>query len=111
LSEYIEYLSGQFSRFGEVEIRRMFGGHGVFYHGLMFALIADDFLYFKTDDLLSKEYQAKGLTPFTYTKKNKLVKLCYYQAPDEVLEDPDEMVYWANKSFEIAVKANAETKT
>ena len=35
---------------GPVSARRMFGGHGIYLHGTMFALIAYDQLYFKVDD-------------------------------------------------------------
>ncbi len=106
MSEYIDYLKELFAAFGDVEMRRMFGGHGVFYQGLMFGLVADDQLYFKVDKELASEYEAKGLGPFEYTKKNKIVKLSYYQAPEEALEEPDELVKWANASFDVAVKAN-----
>ena len=35
---------------GSVTFRRMFGGLGIFRHGLMFGLVADDRLCFKVDD-------------------------------------------------------------
>ncbi|WP_203301031.1 TfoX/Sxy family protein [Marinobacter sediminum] len=31
----------------------MFGGYGIYYDGLMFALVADDVLYFKADGTIS----------------------------------------------------------
>ena len=111
MSDYIEYLRELFELFGDVQMRRMFGGHGVFYQGLMFALVVDDMLYFKADKQLAREFELKGLEPFKYTKKNKLVQLSYYQAPEESLEDPQEMKKWASKSFEVALRANAEKKS
>ena len=108
MSEYIDYLKELFQAFGEVQMRRMFGGHGIFYQGLMFALVTGEQLYFKVDKALACEYQSKGLGPFEYTRQNKIVKLSYYQAPEEALEDPDELVKWANASFDVAVKANAK---
>ena len=35
---------------GRVVVRRMFGVHGVYCDGVMFALIADDVLYLKADE-------------------------------------------------------------
>ena len=105
MSDYIDYLKELFESFGQVEFRRMFGGHGVFKHDLMFALIANDVLYFKTDANLAREYQALSLEPFKYNKKNKIVKLAYYQAPEQALEDPDELCVWAEKSYAVALKA------
>jgi len=35
MSEYVEYLKEVFSEFGPIQPRRMFGGYGIFYEGLM----------------------------------------------------------------------------
>ena len=48
--EFIRYLRDQFRRWGPVEIRRMFGGHGIFRGGTMFALIHDEMLFLRSDD-------------------------------------------------------------
>ena len=104
--DYISFLKELFTEFGEVEFRRMFGSHGVFHQGLMFALVADDVLYFKVDKTLLNDYEKKGLAPFAYIKQNKVVNLSYYQAPEEVLEDPDELVFWASKSYHVALQQN-----
>ena len=106
MSEYIVYLKELFSAWGEVEMRPMFGGHGVYFQGLMFAFIAADVLYLKTDKTLALEYERKGLKAFCYNKKNKIIKLSYYQAPEEALEDPDELIIWTEKSFDVALKTN-----
>ena len=106
MSDYIEYLKELFSAYGEVEFRKMFGAYGVFHHGLMFALVANDVLFFKVDKALADEYEKMGLVNFSYNKKNKPVKLSYYQAPEDALEDPDQLVIWASRSFDVALKAN-----
>jgi len=49
-SEYIVHILDLLRRWAPVAARRMFGGHGLFRGGLMFGLVADDALYFKTDD-------------------------------------------------------------
>lgn len=54
MSEFAENLKEVFVLFGPVQLRRMFGGHGVFHEGLMFALVADDVLYQKADGKSSK---------------------------------------------------------
>ena len=92
--------------FGDVEFRRMFGASGVFYRGLMIALVDDDVLYMKADKNLAREYEQRGLLPFSYNKQNKLVKLSYYQAPEEALEDPDELAKWAFRSYDVALRLN-----
>ena len=103
----------EFSRFivelmqpvGPVTAKAMFGGYGIFLNGLMFGLIADNVLYLKIDRETENEFTAKGLEPFTYSKKGKEFKMSYYQAPAEVLEDSDEMYLWASKAYDAALRA------
>ena len=56
---------------GQVYAKRMFGGHGVFLDGLMFALIADGILYFKSDEETHEDYKQRELDAFRYMKKGK----------------------------------------
>ncbi len=90
---------------GLVSAKAMFGGYGIFLKGLMFGLIADSVLYLKIDQETEDEFAAKGLEPFTYSKKGKEFKMSYYQAPEEVLEDSDEMYLWASKAYNAALRA------
>lgn len=91
--------------FGPVEARAMFGGFGIFRHGLMFGLIADDQLYFKADDQSAPEFAARGLNPFRYTAKGRATELRYFQAPPEVFDDKQQMTEWAAKGYECALRA------
>ncbi|MCP3898152.1 MAG: TfoX/Sxy family protein [Desulfobacteraceae bacterium] len=90
---------------GSVRARSMFGGHGIFLEGLMFGLIADSILYLKVDKDTKSEFISRGLEAFTYNKKGKEFRMSYYRAPEEVLEDSDEMDFWANKAYGVALKA------
>lgn len=105
MSDYLDYLRSQLALFGVVQFRPMFGAYGVYHQGVMFALVSDQVLYLKVDDSLVCDYQNKGLLPFSYTKKGKTVNLSYYQAPEDALEDPDELASWAARSFEVAMRA------
>ncbi len=44
----------------------MFGGHGVYHAGGIFALIADGQLYLKVDDESRGVFEAAGLSPLMY---------------------------------------------
>ena len=44
MSDYIDFLKEVFSEFGAVSARRMFGGHGLYFDGLMFGLVTQDTL-------------------------------------------------------------------
>lgn len=106
--EFQEHLLELLEPLGGVSSRRMFGGAGLFKSGLMFALIADEVLYLKADDSNRGDFEARDLGPFRYEAKNgKRALMSYWQAPDDLLEDGDEMMDWARKAFDVALKADA----
>ena len=108
--EFVTYVVDLMQSIGPVRAKGMFGGHGIFLEGLMFGLIADSVLYLKVDKETEIEFTARGLEAFTYNKKGKEFKMSYYQAPEEALEDDEEMNLWANKAYGAALKA-ASKKT
>jgi DNA transformation protein len=86
----------------------MFGGYGLFLDELMFALIADNSLYFKADDKSVADFTAKDLNPFSYQRNGKTFSMSYYQAPGESLDDVDELCDWANKAYGAALRSAAK---
>ena len=103
--EFVTHVVDLMQSIGPVRAKGMFGGHGIFLEGLMFGLIADSVLYLKVDKETENEFKARGLEAFTYNKKGKEFKMSYYQAPEEALEDVEEMNLWANKAYGTALKA------
>lgn len=108
-NEFVAYVVELMQPVGPVIAKRMFGGYGIFLNGLMFAIVVDGYLYFKADKSNENDFIGKGLQMFTYTKKDKEMRISYYQAPEETLEDMEEMYNWARKAYMTAVKA-ASTK-
>jgi len=105
--DFVNHVVDLLQSLGPVSARRMFGGHGVFLDGLMFALIANNELYFKADDESRAQFTEQGLQPFSYNKQGKVMSLSYYQAPEETLEDMQEMANWGNLGFACALRAAA----
>ena len=103
--EFITYVVELMQSIGAVSAKRMFGGCGIFMDGLMFALVADNTLYLKADSETESEFEEKGLERFKYNKKGKEYSMSYYSAPEEALEDVDEMSDWALKSYGAALRA------
>ena len=103
--EFVTYLVDLMQSIGPVTAKSMFGGHGIFLNGLMFGLVADSALYFKTGKELQAELKTRGSEAFTYSKKGKEFKMSYYQAPEEALENSDEMKLWASKAYTAALQA------
>ena len=113
-NEFIKYLLELLEHSGDITARSMFGGYGLYFnsqtHGkIMFALVADDVLYFKTDDKNRPEFEERGLETFKYERNGKTLSMSYHEAPGETLDDPDEMTLWAKTAIE-AAKRNATTK-
>ena len=108
--EFVFYVVDLMSSIGPVEAKSMFGGHGIYLEGLMFALVADSILYLKSDEETENDFKVKGLLAFTYNKKGKEYKMSYYQAPEEALEDGEEMNVWANKAYGAALRAAAKKR-
>ena len=106
--EFKNHIIDLMQSIGPVSAKAMFGGYGIFLNGLMFGLIADSVLYLKADENTENEFIAKGLEPFTYSKKGKSFKMSYYEAPEDVLEDFEEMKSWAQKSYCTALRLSSK---
>jgi DNA transformation protein len=76
----------------EPEAKRMFGGLGIFHRGLMFALMEDDTLYMKVDDLNLADHEAEGSGPFTVVMRGKETTMGYRDILANVLENPDRLI-------------------
>jgi DNA transformation protein len=106
LSEFIGFLQELLEKWGEVNARRMFGGHGLYYEGLMFAIVMDNRLFLKVDEQNRPDFEVLGLTPFTYPMKGRPVALSYWSAPDAIFDDPSEAVRWARSAWEAAARGH-----
>ncbi len=105
MSDFKDFLEDVFADFGEISCRKMFGGYGVYHDGIMFGLIADDILYLKADENSVDYFEQLDLPQFEYPKGDKLVKMSYYQAPEEIFDDQQEAKIWADRSFACALRA------
>lgn len=109
MSAFTDSLHDVFAALGPVQIRRMFGGHGVFHDGLMCALVIRDTLYLKCDAQTQPHFEALGLDPFTYERQGKRLPMSYRLAPETVFEDRAEAALWSRRAFEAALRvANAK---
>ena len=84
--EFVEFVLERLAPMGRARARAMFGGYGIYDGATMFAIIVDDSLYFKADDLTRPEFTALGLSAFSYTARGKTLTMQYYEAPPEVFE-------------------------
>jgi len=108
-TEFIEHLLELLQSIDHIAARPMFGGYGLFIDRLMFALISDDVLYFKTDQLTIAAFEQRKLRAFSYLRGGKSISLSYHEAPSETLDDPDEMCAWARDAISAAKRYASST--
>lgn len=100
-AEFLEYVLDQLQIWAEVRAKRMFGGAGLYREGKMFALVANDVLYFRAGEMNRHDYQNAGSQPFQPSQGKKIL-MPYYEVPGHVLEDPEELARWAEKALSVA---------
>ena len=105
--EFLEFLSEQLEGFGPVDVKRMFGGAGIFREGLMFGLVADECLYLKVDDDTKADFEHEGSGPFLYDKNGKVMEMSYWLLPERLYDEPEEFTEWARRAFSVAMRADA----
>jgi len=111
-SDFVTEVLERMHTLGAVSARKMFGGHGIFLDGRMFALIADNELYLKADAHSRAHFDALDLPRFSYTQASgKAVSMAYHLAPEDFFEDSDAAQSWALRALEAALRAPVPKKT
>ncbi len=99
--EFRDHVLDLLAPLGAVRSKSMFGGAGLYLDGVMIALIADDILFFKVDDITRADFEAVGSTPFV-PFPDKPYAMSYYQAPEDALENSEDLCTWARSAWEAA---------
>jgi DNA transformation protein len=101
-----DFLIELFAGFGAVTIRRMFSGYGVSADGINFSLVLRGAVYLRADETTIPRFESEGSTPFQYERQGKLrIMGSYWQLPERLYDDPDDMVEWARAAFAAAERA------
>ncbi|MGN6224097.1 TfoX/Sxy family protein [Pseudoxanthomonas sp.] len=100
--EFGEYLRELMAEVGEIRLRAMFGGLGVYLDDRMFGLVLDDTLYLKTDALTVEEFRAAGGEPFIYRPRREGQVPGYWTPPPDALESAQAMRPWAQRAIAAA---------
>jgi DNA transformation protein len=101
---YRTFVLEQLSRVTpNIRARNMFGGVGIYGSDRFFALMDDDMLYFKVDDTNRPDFEAAGMGPFRPGGEHGEA-MQYYQVPEELLEDAEELRGWVAKALAVAEK-------
>jgi DNA transformation protein len=101
-----ESIRELFVEFGPVDVRRMFGGAGIFVDATMIGLVSREVIYLKADPETIPAFEQEGLVPFGYSTKDGGRKLTsYWRMPDRLYDDPEELARWARAAHAAALRA------
>jgi DNA transformation protein len=99
----IAFVRDLLSGLGPVDVRRMFGGAGIYGDGVMFGLIDDGRIYLKVDAALKAELAAAASVPWQYSRADKpFDEASYWSLPESALDDPEEACAWARRALAAA---------
>lgn len=105
-AEYTEYILELLEPIGSVRTGRFFGGVGISRDAVQFAMMMGNSLYFVVDETSRKKYEQAGMQPFSYlTKRGRVHVRKYFELPEDVLTDSEQLRLWANEAILAAEKA------
>ena len=98
-----------FDGLGDVEIRRMFGGKGVYHRGLIVGVLLYDEIMLKGDEEAGRFYEAADAQRWVYENKRSKqpVKMPYWSLPADILDDRERLAEWTHRAYESAVRIEA----
>lgn len=103
-----EWLEERLSALPELEIRRLFGGAGLYSQGTMFGILHSQRVYLKTSEATAGEFLERGMAPFRPPSGRVLSS--YHEVPGEILEDEGELLAWARRALQVAEAAAPKSR-
>jgi len=97
-----EFVLDQLSALPEVRAKAMFGAHGLYQADRFFGILDEGRLYFKVNMQSRAPYVERGMKPFAYQRKGRVMTMSYYEVPPDVLDNSAELVAWARRAVQVA---------
>ncbi|MEA3016307.1 MAG: transformation protein [Sphingomonadales bacterium] len=96
---------------GAVTMRRMMGGATLYLDGIIFAILDEGEVWFKSDAEADAAWDAEGCERFSVTfKDGRVDTMNYRHAPQDVYDDPDAIRKWASLAVEAGLRGAAKKK-
>jgi DNA transformation protein len=90
-------LISALSEVGDITGRSMFGGHGVYWRRVIFAIVYRERIYFKVDGESKGDFLNRGMEPFR--PNDRMILKSYYEVPHEVLKESESLLSWAREAM------------
>jgi DNA transformation protein len=107
VNDFALYCAELLSAAGDVRVKRMFGGHGLYVDDLFVAIVTGESLFLKSDEQSQPTFEAAGCQPFEYEARGKKVSLHFWSAPADAMDSPALMEPWARLAVDAALRARA----
>ena len=106
---FAQFLREQLAPVGRITLRRMFGKTGVFCDAVMFGMVTDNVLYLRVDEQNREAFkEAASSPPLNYAKGGSTIDLSFWQAPERLFDEPDELIQWARVALAAARRVAAK---
>ncbi len=90
-----EKLVNKLDAISGISSKRMFGGHGIFHEGKMFALVdSKGQCFLKVNETNKADFEEKE--SFQHSR------MPYFSIPDEVMDNREILIEWAKRSIAIS---------
>lgn len=110
-AEYTEYVLELLEPIGLLRTSRFFGGVGLYFSSVQFAMMMGNSLYFVVDETTREKYEQAGMQPFSYmTKKGRIFVHKYFELPEDILIDAEQLRFWASEAIHVAGKSKKRNR-
>ncbi|WP_336966153.1 TfoX/Sxy family protein [Sphingobium aquiterrae] len=107
----IDWVAEALEPMGTLSHRNMMGGATLYLNGTIFAIVADDMLWFKADGESDAVWDEAGCPRFTYSMgEGRTGSMNYRRAPDDVYDDAEAMRHWTALALEAGMRAPVRPK-
>ncbi len=100
--QYQLYVEDQLSELNNYTTRKMFGGLGFFYDGIMFGAIMDDVFRLKADETTIPNFTEFDCGP--HQPRGKKMTMPYYEVPTHIMENKSALKEWSLEAIEVALR-------
>lgn len=101
---FLEKVLEKLEPLGHIKSRAMFGGYGIYYKEVIFAIIAENELYFRVDEKTRKEFEQYSSHPFVYEGKKKPIEMPYMTLPDAVFNNKAQLKAFVEQAYETSLR-------
>ncbi|TCU20585.1 TfoX/Sxy family protein [Rhizobium sullae] len=96
---------------GPIAVQRYFAGASLRADGVQFGFVMKGVLYLKANEASRCAFEQHGCAPFSYAGASGQVTVAaYYEAPGEILDDPEELSRWAANALRAARSASKQKR-